>query len=491
MEDRSIDTLEEKQAPSESSDAESRRRPDRAAAARRPNGGAEMAVCWLEQAVVHAVHLKRRGRTQVIRTETISHPKEAGRFRRSLGKRCTVVALLPRSAYLLKVLEIPRIPSREVPAMLSLEAEAALPPEYGPIEISYRQLPSKNDRCDRYEVYVARREVVGSFLSSLRETGISADLILPSAVAWREVLADNPHAGVLVVDSCCGGICEIALSHEDGTLSVRTVGVAEGKDGHAALEAALTECVRSLAKHSENGSRPVVAGWLGRGPAPVVNGSAVFEPLRPLEDVATKGADQRPLDPAGLLAAAASLTASFDMEALRCSSLLPQEMVQKAARRVLHRNMAGGIAGIIVAMVLAYVGLKVTTNRYWDAGADLGAKIAQIRKEGDSVGRRIAQLAAIRAVRARQADFQDVLTGLYNATPEGITYSNVDLADSDTLRLRGQAESLSLPFLLPQKLEKQPMFAEVVLRDAGQSKRGGGTVTEFRIDCVLFRGPRQ
>ena len=262
--------------------------------------------------------------------------------------------------------------------MLSLEAEAALPPEYGPIEISYRQLPSKNDRCDRYEVYVARREVVGSFLSSLRETGISADLILPSAVAWREVLADNPHAGVLVVDSCCGGICEIALSHEDGTLSVRTVGVAEGKDGHAALEAALTECVRSLAKHSENGSRPVVAGWLGRGPAPVVNGSAVFEPLRPLEDVATKGADQRPLDPAGLLAAAASLTASFDMEALRCSSLLPQEMVQKAARRVLHRNMAGGIAGIIVAMVLAYVGLKVTTNRYWDAGADLGAKIAQI-----------------------------------------------------------------------------------------------------------------
>ena len=100
---------------------------------------------------------------------------------------------------------------------------------------------------------------------------------------------------------------------------------------------------------------------------------------------------------------------------------------------------------------------------------------------------RIEQLRAVRAARSTDRDFYRVLSGLYEATPEGVSYSQVNLGAEGGLHLRGQAESLAMPFLLPERLEAQEAFEQVLLQDAGQVKKAGGSVTEFRIDCRLSR----
>ena len=480
--------MDDSQPRSELSDPDVARKPDRAGRACKPNGRAGMVMCWLEEDSLHAVHIKPRRSGPVIRAEAMSCSTKTGRSRRLIPKRCTVVALLPKSAYLLKTLEIPPIPAHEVHAMLALESEAALPPEYGPIEISYRRLPSKRDRYDRYEVYIARRDAVSRFLSELSEMNVAPDLVLPSAVAWQEVLSDNPRVGVLVVNSCLGGNCEIAMAHDDGAVSVRTVAVT---DGHSELASALSECMRSRSKDGAARSGRFGAAWLGREPAPTVNGAAILDTLSRPEDIAVSCDQSASWDHGSLLFVGALMSARYDGDVLRYSSLLPQELARKKSRGLLHRNMAIGTAAAVLAMVLASIAVKLAANRYRNTCTSLGAKIAQISKEGDFVGQRILQLAAVREVWLKGTSLQDTLTGLYDATQEGVSYSSVDLSDTDTLRLRGHAESLSLPFILPQKLENQPMFTEVVLRDAGQSKRAGGTVAEFRIDCRLVREREQ
>ena len=45
--------------------------------------------------------------------------------------RRPIVAILPKSQYLLKTVDVPAVDPRELPAMLRLEAEASLPPEGG------------------------------------------------------------------------------------------------------------------------------------------------------------------------------------------------------------------------------------------------------------------------------------------------------------------------------------------------------------------------
>ena len=50
-----------------------------------------------------------------------------------------------------------------------------------------------------------------------------------------------------------------------------------------------------------------------------------------------------------------------------------------------------------------------------------------------------------------------------------------------------EAESLATAFLLPEQLEKNGTFKEVQPGDASRSRKGEGTVAEFRVDCKLNR----
>ena len=92
-------------------------------------------------------------------------------------------------------------------------------------------------------------------------------------------------------------------------------------------------------------------------------------------------------------------------------------------------------------------------TRYESKNAQLAADIAAIQTAGAAIGREIDQLKAVRAATSTQNHFVDVLDGLYKATPQGVSYSQIDLNDDGILRLRAQAKSLSLLLVLPESLE--------------------------------------
>jgi hypothetical protein len=146
-------------------------------------------------------------------------------------------------------------------------------------------------------------------------------------------------------------------------------------------------------------------------------------------------------------------------------------------------------AGLLLVVALAglLASLQIATSRYQRIKTELVGQVDVISSQGQSVGQRIEQLETVRSLRARRHDMAAVLGGLLDATPPGVTYSQLDLDREGLLRLRGQAESLSLPFLLPEKLSEQPMFESVLLQDAAQVKKAGGSVVEFRLEAKLRR----
>ena len=399
-------------------------------------------------------------------------------------KKCLVIALLPNSQYMQRMLEIPAALGKEAEDALALEVEALLPAGVGDAEVSYLELPPKREGHTRYEAYVARRSVIDQLLSPLGENASRVTAIWPTAVILRMILKAGTGADLVVVES--SGALEAAFMGDDSDILVRTI-ESRDADGNG-LPRALAESLRSLLTRAAPDDGPLVIGWLG-GECPhyLENGQFTIEratvSVRPLENETTSKDAVCPL----LYVAGAIAVGPVGTRLLESTNLAPQQLKQRRQQRRTHKLAVAGILSALLAVMLVFVALKVLTARYEAAEKEISTKLSMIEKEGRAVGRRIRQLDAIEEARVTQGDFFDVLAGLYEATPEGVTYSHVELSDAGELGCRGQAVSLAQPFLLPERLQLQPMFTRAALYDAGQVKKGRGSITEFRMTCSLAR----
>ena len=448
-------------------------------------------VCQVMKATAHCVYIRRHKSEVRIDRVTVRSTEQGLRAVARLHRKSPIIAILSKSHYVVRTLEIPRVSQREASAILHLEAEAFLPPGFGPAEISYRQLPSEKEGLERYEVYASRRSALGTYLKSLTDLGLHPSLILPSAVIWSNTLASQEKAALLVAHSLDSGGEEVASLRDDGTVLVRTLKNSPAVEGFG-MSRGLVEYIRSVLAHSPSGSLPLNVGWIGEGcPSSAMNGRVVFCDMTRLFARSSPELEEEPLAEPLVHVAALSLVGANAKELPRSANLLPRELVHQSTRHSVYKTLSLGVVSVLLGLALVCVALKIAILRYERLSANLAGRIALIETEGEAAGRRIAQLKAIRALVAADSDLFHVVSGLYEATPSGVTYSHVELTESREIRLRGQAESVSLPFLLPERLERLPMFGQVVLRSVGQRRTGGGSISEFRLECSLERVERE
>jgi len=436
----------------------------------------ELFLCCCAENKVHGIY-----RNGSLRAQNVMLPSEQQTVSLEMLKKCTSILLLPKSHYLVKVLEVPKVVPEEVPAMLRLEVEAQVPPEYGCVEISYRELLSGREGYNKYEVYIARRETLDQKLSELAKYGLEPQTILPTAVAWAALsqLQDRADFYVTFEDK---SHLEVTAFYADGSLAIRTISLASG------LERELSDFIRPFLIHSSSGPNPLKVGWIGNDcPFHMNNDRVIFTDLTYL--IRSEESDVTEIADNTLEQLCSRILYHYkDQRTLHTGNLLPNEKVVQQVQRAVYKRFISAAMVFLFSLLVIYSSLKVAIFRYQRFSSQLSNNISLIKTEGEEVGRRIDQLRAIQNARLTSDDFYDVLAGLYNTTPQNaITYSQVELTDQGMILHRGQAESLSQPFALPEKMEKEPVFEEVLLRDAGQSKRGDGSVTEFRIDCKLKR----
>lgn len=447
-------------------------------------------VCQLTPEVIHVVRGSRCGAELEIQYNQVTDRREIAGLAKRGDRRCPVVGLLDKTQYLCRILEIPRAQPREVETMLQLEVEAGLPPDYGPVEISYLPLPAEKEGTQRYQIHICRREILSQYWQRLTQLGLKVDFFLPSAITWQAIW--DLAAGEL--DLCVAQLgdqhFETAEKGRNGTpLTIRTIHTPGISQESQRLEQGLFDTVRPLLTQTEPAALPLRIGWIGEQcPHHLSNGRLAFQQIPDLPPQTRLTAAGGKNAPPYLALTAAALLALRHPALLQTSNLLPREFTRQRQQRSLYRRFGWACAAFLTGLVLLSAALKIAIHRYEHLSRTLVEQVAQIQTGGEAIGRRIQQLQVIRTARATQDDFTQVLQGLCTATPATMTYSSVVLTETGQLHLRGQADSLALPFLAPQQLEEQPMFEQVLLKDAGQAQREAGAITEFRIDCTLQRG---
>jgi hypothetical protein len=436
--------------------------------------------------VAHGVHLRLNRSGAEVRQHQVSTAAQAAKVLKEVGDKCPIVAILPKSLYLLRVFELPKVSAEEVPLMLELEASAVLPPEFGAVEVCYRLVAARKEGYERYEACIARREELGAYLSALESLGIRPSMVLPSAVAWVQLLKTAGQADLLIAALGSDQLEAVSLA-SDGTVNIRTITAAGEAEGAERYQRGLVECVRPLLTTRTADASALSIGWIGpHCPSHLANGRVTFKDFGealPLMPAMTECGEIGVL----LCKFSEALVEAVQAGELQTSNLLPSEIRRRRQQSALRKSVLWAASLLVLACALAYVAMRTMVHRYQERIGQLSTKIESIRKEGEAVGRRIEQLEAMRAARVTRSDFQSIIAGLYDSSPPNLTYSGVELDEQGKLRLQGQAESLATAFLLPEQLEKNGTFKEVQPGDASRSRKGEGTVVEFRVDCKLNR----
>jgi hypothetical protein len=419
----------------------------------------------------------------------ISNADQGATILRTLPKHCPIVAVVPKSAYLLRQMELPNVGPDEVAAMLRLEIEAAVPPTFGPAEIAARQLTASAEDRLRYEVYIIRTVDLGNLSSAFESLGIRPSLMVPSALLWQAIARRSKFTGILS-GAVGANEVEACFVGADGATVIRSMWYGGG--GPDSIQRPMTEFVRSWVERNNGTASTAQLGWIG--PAQEVGectGGIRFEnmtdslvaPVSPASVPSAPGA-------AFVVASMAAVLQEQNWDEIEKANLVPAEQRRQELVRQARRAFAIACLTPLLALAVVWCALAVATVRYGSIAADLNSRIATIEAEGQAIGVRVLQLERIQQARRTRNDVRDVVAALYHATPAGLTFSSIEVNADGEVQLRGQADSVALPFELPERLENEQAFSGVLLTDAGQSKRGEGSITEFRIECRLDRGVR-
>lgn len=439
-------------------------------------GERNLLLChWQKKEQLCVLHRAANGETQPIdcsSREVLSEGVER------VGRALTV-AILPKSEYLVKVIETPQVPTQEVFAMLRLEIEATLPPDTAEVDISYLQLPPSEGKEGRskFEVYIARDETLQRLTNAMRGMGLEPDMILPSVVAWRGVFADQTETNMLVVELPDDEI-ETAVSQSDGGCHVRTIETSS-LDRQATLPPGVLESIRSLLAHADPDQIQDIA-WCGDRELPIDVGSIVqFRHTQKEFANETPGIAMLQLVSSGL--------GHISTMAMATSGLHLQGQEELRRRTLIMRRFAIGAAALFLGLVLIQTAIEIMIYRSEQVGLEFSERISHIQREGETSENRLTQLKAVAAAKERQNDFQDLLETLYEFTPGGISYSEISMNDEGQISVRGQALSMGEPFLLPNALDGRGPLTRVVVRSAQLSTTSRGTITEFKADMSLKR----
>jgi hypothetical protein len=441
-------------------------------------------VCSVKGERVRSLRVARAASGQVVLP-----PDGPGRDDGSNRADSTVIAMLPKQYYLVRTLTIPNADPDETRAMLSLEAVTPLQPEFGSAEMGYRKLKDVDGGQSQYEVYIARAHDVSQYLHKFEKAGLSPSIVLPSVVAWRYYFAGRDEDfRVCLAGQSGDAATEVAIRLADGSAAVRTVSPGTG-DGSAEDLRFVRECVRT--------ARAAIPGGRGTVGVGLIGADATIDPARIGEDVRCvaaisreqlpDGVDPSAIEPLALMAALA--LSQIPVEVFSTADVTPRRVVIARQRSKLWRRLVATVGLVFLALAVTLAAGKIAVARYDRACAHLDVEIGQIRTIGETVEQKLTQFIAIREMQVSRGYLHDVMAGLHEATPEGVSYNQVDLTGDREVRIGGQATSASLPFLLPERFEKSGFFEQVVLGGVGQSSKGAGSITQFELQCTL-RGRR-
>lgn len=410
-----------------------------------------------------------------------------------LRPRPVLVLPLPADQVLVKDLNLPTEDLAELQLMLAHEVETLSPYGVDQTEYSFARLGSPQADHTAVRCFLVERSAVASLCEPFAGTGIAVCGIVPSclaSLAGLQALSLWRPDRLFVL--CDGAVAECLFGRSDGTWLSRV-----GLLGESAQRAddMVREVLTSLSVFQVQPVEPesrlrVHIGGLSAPQIQELADQIRQVPASPPVDVLAIGSEcvaglpEDLLVPAIRLAGAAQRQMCGGADGER-GHLIPQSYRDSHRRRQALTRDARWLGTCLLVAILGSAALAAGNWRMQRLGDRIEASIAPHLGLASQVAAKRDQLVAAR----RQLDSRDmplrILSGLAEVTPNGVFLYKLGVSSQNVVTIDGVADSLHLAFEFPEYLRKSPLFTQIQLNYAQQSKSGEQAVVEFRCTCRL------
>lgn len=169
-------------------------------------------------------------------------------------------------------------------------------------------------------------------------------------------------------------------------------------------------------------------------------------------------------------------------------NLLPRDMLKKLDHRLLRRKgvLAGGLASLFV--ILLWLCMWGINWRQQQLCRQIEARIAPLAKAAGQVEGKQQKIKAILGQLSNRQQIDQLIDDLFRLTPRHITLSDLSYTSKDTgdsIRLKGQADTLANAFGYTQAMRKARRLNAIQIENAQQVARPGGSIVEFKGHCLV------
>jgi len=173
------------------------------------------------------------------------------------------------------------------------------------------------------------------------------------------------------------------------------------------------------------------------------------------------------------------------------SNLLPQQYVKRYLKKTLLSNYLLTAVLSVVLIILSLMSISAMNWRIEKMSGMIEAQIAPIEHAAGSVDSKRQRVKAIQAQLADRGQITRIVDELYKYTPRAISINQLKFSSKQSgalVEIKGQADLLSDAFEYTDAMSKAGLLNKIQIIDAQQIPRPGGSIVEFKANCVIQNG---
>ena len=415
-------------------------------------------------------------------------------------KNPTVIAIIPSNLAITKNIEIPSTDQREIREIINLQAGRHTPYSREEIIVDYIEIGTYKNSYTKILLMIVGRNIIKRQLEILHKAGLQLEKVLfaPEALGWSvpnilKLKTEDSVLSLIHIDESC---TDFVIVFKNKPVFIRSISIGTQ---HLMAEKELyqikfvEELKRSLEAYQgedieKNPNTIILTGALeeASGLSGVLS-EATHLPIRDLpyfrnlvlsEGVLKAASGARRLS---FLNTIASLFALDEMKV----DLVPEEVKLRKALEERGRELIK--TGVLIMTIFILVFSLLISKIYFNNAylKKLDTKYEPLSEEAKKLENNFSRISLIRNYLVSRGYSLEVLTELYNVTPEDVEIGEIRFDGQGRFSIRGTAESMSTVFSFVDNMEKSKYFKEVKTKYTTKRKEGTKDLTDFEIACLL------
>jgi len=418
------------------------------------------------------------------------------------AKKPSVMLILPSHQAITKNIEIPSRDPDEIKEIINLQAGRHTPYAREEIVVDYIEIGTYRKSYTKILLVIVNRSVIKRQIDILEAADLRVNKVLLSCegigqYCWMSATSKvNPLLGILHVDY---GYTDFSITLEGRPIFIRNIPVGahhflQNKEHYQNIF--VEEVRRSLEVYQNEDIESVPANFMLVG---AVGRIAEIEyvlqqSLKIPAKILPKNNQMLYLqngidfvDVTGEISCfhiAASLVSNKETRIY----LVPEEI--KVRRNIEEKGKEIVKTGVLIMAIVVFALMIFLTNIYIKTIylGKISSRYSAIWEEAQNLEKKFVKIKMVRRHLKNRGQALQVLSELYQITPQEIYFYHVSMEGDGKISLKGIADVYSSVYNFVAFLEDSKVFRNVSSKYAGTRREGDKDIVDFEINCILETG---